>query len=56
MNTINGRRTDDKIQLLQHKLQNELDDYIVWNAHNTVFGSKSSAMCTSCLLSAFDEA
>ena len=24
----------------------ELDDCIVWNAHNTVFGSTRSAICT----------
>ena len=27
------------------KAINELDDCIVWNAHNTVFGSKRSAIC-----------
>ena len=28
------------------KIQSKLDSCIVWNAHNTVFGSKRSAICT----------
>jgi len=37
-------------------LYSELDGCIVWNAHNTVFGSKRSATCAQALLSAFYEA
>jgi len=29
----------------KHRNQHQLDGCIVWNAHNTVFGSKSSAIC-----------
>jgi len=28
----------------------------MWNAHNTVFGSKLRYLCSSCLLAAFDAA
>ena len=30
---------------MENKLNKQLDGCIVWNAHNTVFGSKRSAIC-----------
>ena len=36
---------DRKDTCLYMPTNNELDDCIVWNAHNTVFGSKCSAIC-----------
>ena len=56
---VSQRRRNMVLDTGQNQTRTELDDCVVWNAHNMVFGSKRSAirnLCTSCLLPAFDDA
>jgi len=39
--------SDDKTDHMTQKSRNRLDGCIVWNAHNTVLGSKRLAICAT---------